>query len=154
MSKNVISMVLILDFCKRNFLGLGDDFEVHCMLWHFISGSYWNTHDSSPVTMQSKKLGLSWQVRMKSWNDVSLHCFCSSVRLCGMNFAQILLLCKSSWRIWWVISLLMFNSSDIILIVNQHNLVTTSQTFAIVSAFREVEGPCFLDHPEDPHSLL
>lgn len=50
--KNVISMILFLDFCERHFLGLGDDFEVHCIPWSFISESYWNTHDSVAVAME------------------------------------------------------------------------------------------------------
>jgi hypothetical protein len=132
-------MVLILDIYKRDFLGLGDDFEVHPMLWRFVSGSCWNTHDASPVTMQSRKLKLSWQVWMKSWHDVSLRCFWPSVRLCGTDFAQIFLFRKSSWRIWRIVSLLMFNSSDI-LRFNWRSHVTISRTFAIVSAFLEVEG--------------
>jgi hypothetical protein len=32
LSKNVMSMVLILDSCKFLFLGLDDDFKDHCML--------------------------------------------------------------------------------------------------------------------------
>jgi hypothetical protein len=32
LSKNVINTVLMVDFSKQNFLGLGDDFEDHCML--------------------------------------------------------------------------------------------------------------------------
>lgn len=83
----IITMVLILVFCKRNILGFDDDFEVHCMFWHFISGSYWNTHNSSPVRVQSRKLGLSWQVWMQSWHDASLRCFHSSLSLCETNFA-------------------------------------------------------------------
>jgi hypothetical protein len=30
--KNVIGVVLILDFCKRNILDLGDEFEVYCRI--------------------------------------------------------------------------------------------------------------------------
>jgi hypothetical protein len=56
-------------------------------------------------------LGLSWQVWTKPWHDVSLRCFCPSVSLCGTNFARIILFRKSSWRVWWIVSLLMFNSS-------------------------------------------
>jgi hypothetical protein len=46
--------------------------------------------------MQSRKLELSWQVWMKSWQEVSLRCFCSSVSLRGTNFAHIFLFCESS----------------------------------------------------------
>jgi hypothetical protein len=138
--KNVTSMVLILDFYKPNFSGLGDDFEVQNMLWRFVSGSYWNTHDPPPVTMQSRKHGLSWQVWIKFCHDVSLLCFCSSVRLCGTNFVQIFLFRKYLWKIWRIVSLLMFNSSDIILRASRRPRVTISRTFAIFSVFREVEG--------------
>jgi hypothetical protein len=111
-----------------------------CILWCFVSGAYPNIYDSSPVTMQSRKLGLSWQVWVKSWHDMGLRCFCSSVRLCGTNSAQIFLFRKSSWRIWRIVSLLMFNSSDIILRDNRRSHVTISRIFTIVSAFRKVEG--------------
>jgi hypothetical protein len=59
---------------------------------------------------------------------------------CGTDFAQIFLFCKSSWRIWRIVSLLMFNSTNIILRVNQRSHITISRTSAIVSAFWEVEG--------------
>jgi hypothetical protein len=49
--------------------------------------------------------------------------------------------CKSSWRVWGIISLFMFNSSStIILRAHQRSRVSISRTFATVSAFREVEG--------------
>jgi hypothetical protein len=68
---------------------------------------------------------------------VSLHCFC----LRGTNFVQIFFLFrKSSWRIWWIISLLVFNSPKIVLRAHQRSRVTISRTFAFVSAFREAEG--------------
>jgi hypothetical protein len=48
-----------LGLLQTKLLGLGDDSEVHCMLCRLINGSYRNTHDSSPVKMQPRKLGLS-----------------------------------------------------------------------------------------------
>jgi hypothetical protein len=33
----------------RAFFDLGGAVAFHCMLWHFVSGSYWKQHDSSPV---------------------------------------------------------------------------------------------------------
>lgn len=57
---------------KCNQHGYGDDSEVHCMLWRFVSGPYSITHDSSSVMMQSRKLGLSLEVWMRPWHDVDL----------------------------------------------------------------------------------
>jgi hypothetical protein len=51
---------------------------------------------------------------------------------------------KSSWRIWRVFSLLMFNSSAIVLRAHRWFHVTISRTFAVMPAFREVEGPPLL----------
>jgi hypothetical protein len=68
-----------LGLLQTKFLGLDDDFEIHCMPWRFVSWSYWNTRDSSPVTVQLRKLGFSWQVCMKPWHDLKLLCFRSSV---------------------------------------------------------------------------
>jgi hypothetical protein len=38
--KEVINIVLILDFHKRNVVIVGDYFVVHSTLWRFVSGSY------------------------------------------------------------------------------------------------------------------
>jgi hypothetical protein len=130
------------------FLGLDDDFEVHCVFCRFVSGSYWNIHDSYPVTMLSRKLVLSWQAWTKPWRDASLRCFCSSASLCGTDFAQIFPLRKSSWRIWRIVSLLAFSLSGIISRVSRRThitisrtfVITTSRTFAVVSAFLQDEG--------------
>jgi hypothetical protein len=115
--KNLLSMVLILDVFKRNIL---------VMTLMFIACSLGNIEIPMihPSCKAIKKLGLSWQVWLKSWHYVSLRCFCSSVRLCGTNFAQIFLFRKSSWRIWPIVSLLMFNLSDIILRANRRPRVT------------------------------
>jgi hypothetical protein len=44
------------DFC------LSDANVFHYMLWHFISGSYWKHHDSSPITLSKKLFPLAnWQ---------------------------------------------------------------------------------------------
>jgi hypothetical protein len=116
-----------LNFGEWNFLGLGDDSEVNCIFCRFVSGPYWNIHYSSPpVTMQSRTLGFSWQVWIKSWHDVSL---------CETNFFH-----KSSRRIWRIVSSLMFNSSAIIVRAPIRSRVTISCTFANVAAFPEDEG--------------
>jgi hypothetical protein len=88
--------------------------------------------------MQLRKLGLSWKIWMKSWCDVSLQCFCSSVSLCGMNFAQILPFFKYSWRTessyWCLIHSPSFWEPI------DGSCITISQTSAVMTAFREVEG--------------
>jgi hypothetical protein len=63
--------------------------------------------------------------------------------VCVGQTVQIFLFHKSSWRIWWIVSLLRYNSFTIILRAQQQSLVAISRTFMIVSAFWEVEG-CLL----------
>jgi hypothetical protein len=46
-SRKVIVVLLILDHCQRHSLGLGYNCVFRFMLRRFVSGSYWNTHDSS-----------------------------------------------------------------------------------------------------------
>uniref|UniRef100_A0A224Y3T1 Uncharacterized protein n=1 Tax=Panstrongylus lignarius TaxID=156445 RepID=A0A224Y3T1_9HEMI len=52
-----MNIVFIFDLDILAFLGRGE-FEVcHFELWPLVSGSYWNTHNSSPVITSSKKSG-------------------------------------------------------------------------------------------------
>jgi hypothetical protein len=73
-------------------------------------------------------------------HDVSIHCFSPSVSLCRTNFAQTFLFHKSLWRICWIISLLIFNSSDIIMRAHQWSHITILWTFSIMCALWEAEG--------------
>jgi hypothetical protein len=50
-----------------------------------------------------------------SRHDVIVRCFCSTLGLCGKNLAQIFLFRKPSWKVWRIVSLVMFNSSYIFL---------------------------------------
>jgi hypothetical protein len=132
---------------QRNaFSGLNDDFEVHFMLWGFVSVSYWNTHDSSPVKIQPK----NWDYLDKSGRSLrtmSPRCFCLSVRLYGTNLTQIFLFPKSSRRIWWIVSLLMFS----------HRLHSESHFhwhLRLRIHFERLKDTRSLDHPEDPHARL
>jgi hypothetical protein len=59
--------------------------------------------------MQQIKLDCLDMLKWRLGFGVSLHCFCSSVSLCGTNFAQSLLFRKSSCRIWLIVFWLMFN---------------------------------------------
>jgi hypothetical protein len=132
----MVSMVLILDFLKRKFLGLGVNFEALCMLWRCVFGSYCNTHDFSPARLQ--------------WNPKNWDCLDKSGWGLGMMWVSVAsahpwaclgrTFRKSSWRIWRIVSLLMFNSSDVILRVSRRSRVIAPRIFAIASAFREVEG--------------
>jgi hypothetical protein len=90
--------------------------------------------------IQSRKLGLSWQVWMKSWRDESFRWFCSSVSLFCTDFAHLLLYRKPSRRIWRIVSLLMSNSFAIILRAHLRTLVTISRTYTKVSVFWVIEG--------------
>jgi hypothetical protein len=137
LSKNVISMVLILDFYKQNFLGLGDNFEFCCMLWHFVSGSYW-------IRMIHPQL----QCNEENWDYLDeISAWCESPLLLLVcesawdELAQILLFRKSLWRrIWRIASLLMFSSSHIILRAHRRSRVVTARAFVIVSTCRDAEG--------------
>jgi hypothetical protein len=86
--------------------------------------------------MQSRKVELSWQVWIKPRHDLSCRCFCSSVSFCGMNLFR-----KSWWRIWRIVSLFLFNSSENLLRVNRSSHVTISRTSASVCISRGRETP-------------
>lgn len=63
------NLILILDFCQRNFLGLSHAFPVRCILDRFVSGSYWSTHDSSHMFLSTffliyRKI---WYTIVTSW---------------------------------------------------------------------------------------
>jgi hypothetical protein len=124
---------------KRNILDLGDDFEVHCMLWRFVSSHI-------EVTMTHTQLQCNqenWDCLHKSgcslgmiWVSVaSAHpCDCvgrtllrssSSVNFHGGFDEWSSYLCLIHLTSFW-------ESID--------DLVTILRKFAIVSAFREVEG--------------
>jgi hypothetical protein len=106
--KNMISMVLILDFFKRKFWALV--ITLRSIACSDVSSSYLNIQDSSTVRIQLWKLRPSCYVWMKIWHDVSLRCFCSSVGLCRTSFARIYLCPIFSWRIRLIFSLLMYHS--------------------------------------------
>jgi hypothetical protein len=116
---------------------------VHYMFRRFVSEPYWTSMMYPPLQC-SKQI---WECLSKSgwslWHDVSLCSFCSSVSLCGMNWAQIFLFCTSSCRIWRNVSLFMINSCGFILRVSRLSLVAISETFGTACAVREVElhGP-------------
>jgi hypothetical protein len=134
LSKNVIKMILNLDFPKRKFLAL-------VMTLRFISCSDVSSLGHIEIPMTHIQL----QSKLGNWDDLDktgwslgvmcLRCFCSSVSLCGTNFAHVFVFRKSSWRSWGIISLLTFDSFDIIPRVNRRCLITVSLTFAIVFAF-------------------
>jgi hypothetical protein len=58
----VIVVLLILDLCKRHFLGLGDNFVLRSMLWRFVSGSYWN---------KTRQQRCSW--KSVDWSELNIH---------------------------------------------------------------------------------
>lgn len=76
---------LHLNFCKQNSLGL-TDFVLQSMLWHCVSGSYWNRKDLlAPLIMVFKKCGLVSQVWMIYSQIVTLWSFCLSVKMWRTN---------------------------------------------------------------------
>jgi hypothetical protein len=42
LSRKMIKIDLLLDFCLWNLLGLGEDCVYHSMLWNFVLETYWN----------------------------------------------------------------------------------------------------------------
>jgi hypothetical protein len=73
----------------------------------------------------------------------------SLLLLCRTNFAQIFLFRKSSRRISRIVSLLIFNSSAIILRANRWSCVTISRIFPGCIHFERLKDVCILDHLED-----
>lgn len=123
--KNVISMVLICDFCKFNSLGLGDDFEVHCMLRTFhlwvISKCPWLSLSYSVL----KKIGLSWQ----TWCNPGICAVsvASDPWQCGRR-SLMRLPCDVNVYGRFDFSLAMCNSSDIILRAHRQSRVNILRT--------------------------
>jgi len=81
-----------------------DDLVLCSMFWHFISGSYWNTHDSQPVIVQLRQCGLVQQVRMKS-SRVTVLCLIICMAVYNKSCAN-LLFSHFSWQIWRTVSCL------------------------------------------------
>jgi G:T-mismatch repair DNA endonuclease (very short patch repair protein) len=130
---------MILDFCERNVLGLGDVFQDHYMLWFFVSGSYWNMHDSSPVKMQSKKLvlsrwglGVMWVCLGRTMRRSS-----SPVSLLGGFGASSPYLC-----------LIHRHHCESQSTVSYHHRTDIWDSLQ----FERLREARFLDHPEDPHT--
>lgn len=58
-------MVLNWEQHMHAFFGQVEFFDFHCILWHFVFGSYWKYHDSLPVIMLSNT-----SVFFKRSNDI------------------------------------------------------------------------------------
>ena len=98
--KVIIIILIILNFCKQTLLSLDDDFVHHSMF--YVPELHWKSQVSSPVMTWLAEHGLDglvWEVWMKFSYGMTLCSFCSSVRLCDKNFAQIFLFPEPSWRI-------------------------------------------------------
>ena len=96
--KVIIIILIILNFCKQTLLSLGDDFVHHSMF--YVPELRWKSQVSLPVMTWLAEHGQVWEVWMKSSYGTTLCSFCSSVRLCDKDFAQIFLFPEPSWRIW------------------------------------------------------
>jgi len=79
----------------RAFFGRGEFCVFHCMLCHFVSGSYWKHHVSQPVMTVSNISAL----RKRSDEMWSWRCFWSCVKIRGTIFVEIFLIPKSSFTI-------------------------------------------------------
>jgi hypothetical protein len=98
--EKMIDAVLILDFCKLNFLVLNDEFVTHPTLWHFVSGWYWNTQDLSP----SHALTFCFRMVLKHPRLVSINIAIEKVwfHVTGLESHQELQLCSFCFflRLW------------------------------------------------------
>jgi hypothetical protein len=94
-------LVLNCEQDLRAFHGRGELYVFHCMLWRFVSGSYWKHHVSSLV-MTLSNISALCKRSDEVWRGC---CFWSSV--------VIFLIPKSSVIICHTVSLFIFNSSAI-----------------------------------------
>jgi len=77
-------MVLTCNWDMRAFFGQGEFCVFHCMLCHFVSGSYWKHHVSSPVMTLSNISAL----RKRSDEMQSQRFFWSCVKIQGTIFVE------------------------------------------------------------------
>jgi len=83
-------MILVLDFCKQNFLRLSDDYT-RLLSTKDVTGKVW----------------IVWQIYMKLSQVVILCSFCWTVWLYGTNLKRSFPFSKSAWKISWIISQLL-----------------------------------------------
>ncbi len=86
-SKKQVSMVLFWDLCCKAFVGRSALTGNHTEDSILVSGSMMNTGDSSPHTSLSNKKGSFLNLSRLCSQKVLLACFCSSLRILGMNLA-------------------------------------------------------------------
>jgi hypothetical protein len=118
-----------------SFLGRGELCDFDCILCQLVFGSNWKHHVSSPEITISDIYALC-----KRSDEVrSRRCFCSSIKIRGTNFAEILLTPKFSLIICQNDSIIIFNSSTISLTLNlpsKHpNVCTLSASASLILVF-------------------
>lgn len=79
-----------------NFFCFHSSSNSRTSLCHFVSGSYWKHHVSSPVAMNGINSG---SVRTAFW--VSLQCITLSVSMCETKHAQAFFLLKCDGQQFW-----------------------------------------------------
>ena len=134
-SKNAISMSLILDLNCLAFFGFGDDGHFHWRLWRLVLG-----HIRRFKTHHQWWLGSVWRCSRMSWHTSTRRSFWSSSRSFDTIFAQIFHIPKSSVIIFHMLTRLISISSAIIWTVNRRSPRTICFTRSALSAVLLVEG--------------
>ena len=134
LSKQQITIDLILDLLIVAFLGRGEFAVCHSRLWRFVSGSYSKIHNSSPVITRLKNTGsLSRRYRRSRHTSLRLT-FCSVVRFFETILAHTFLMSKSCDKMWWTVNRFKFNSVLIILSVNRRSDLKRDLTLSTLSS--------------------
>lgn len=139
--KNVMNGILILDFCKRNFLGLDNNFVLRCS----------SILQKQPELFSSKDAIYKKQIVLTGPHKVFTD-FASVlpalVRLCRTELMQISVLSKPLRINWRIISCLMCCWSYINWRAMSSFLADSSRNFAAVSGFRAFDvWPLLGSHP-------
>jgi len=119
-------------FGPTEYFGCGELVIFHWTLGRFVSGSYWQTHVSSPMMTQPKT---SSCLSRSSWQIVTLLCFCSSVSSFGTIYAHTFLMSRSSVKIFLTVSLWTFTCSVRLLTVSWWFSCTIWWIFAMFFQF-------------------
>ena len=135
-----MSITFTVDFDFLAFFGFGDTYLFHSRLSLFVSGSYSNTHVSSPVMTELRKSGSASRRSVMSWQTVNLRCLWYSERIYGTIFTHNLRIFKFSVRIFHTASLPMESSSQIILTVSRRSARTSCFTRSMLLSVLLVTG--------------
>ena len=122
------------------FFGLGKDTLFHWRLCHFVSVSYWETHDSSPVMTFFKSFSsasICWRI---SWYAFNCWAFCYSVKSLGTILAHTFRMPQVSTKMVQTVSLSIPTSLAMTQIVKRRSLRTNCRIFLMLVSVVEVQG--------------